>query len=451
MPTRMLIAALLAAGVALPAGARAETLADALIAAYRNSNILDQNRAVLRAADEDVATAVSSLRPVLQWVLDSGYSRSSVARSNFSATLALSGQVVLWDAGRNKLGVDIAKEAVLSTREALVQVEQDILLNAVDAYFMVRSELENVAINQNSVRVIGETLRATQDQFEVGEVTRTDVALAEAQLASARAGLAAAEGRLAAAREVYKATVGAYPGTLAGAPREPALPPSVQAAAALAQRQHPAIRRAQREVNLAELRIAAAAAERRPELTADMSLGLTDGGRNSGSVGLSMSQTIYAGGRLSAAHRKAIAGRDGARAALHQTAVEVGQGVATAWANIEVLRAQIVATEQQIRAATVAYRGVQEEAKLGARTTLDVLNAEQSLLDAQASRIEAEAELQVAIYSLLSAMGLLTVDHLSLGIPTYDAAAYYEAVKSAPATSVQGKSLDRVLQAIGRN
>jgi outer membrane protein len=130
--------------------------------------------------------------------------------------------------------------------------------------------------------------------------------------------------------------------------------------------------------------------------------------------------------------------------------VQIAQGVGNAWANIEVFRAQITATEQQIRAATVAYSGVQEEAKLGARTTLDVLNAEQSLLDAQASRIDAEAQLQVAIYSLLSAMGLLTVDHLNLGIPTYDPAAYYEAVKSAPATSVQGKSLDRVLQAIGK-
>ena len=130
--------------------------------------------------------------------------------------------------------------------------------------------------------------------------------------------------------------------------------------------------------------------------------------------------------------------------------MQIAQGVGDSWANIEVFRAQINATQQQIRAATVAYKGVQEEAKLGARTTLDVLNAEQSLLDAQASRIDAEAQLQVAIYSLLSAMGLLTVSHLNLGIPTYDPAAYYEAVKSAPATSVQGKSLDRVLQAIGK-
>ncbi|MGB5067523.1 MAG: TolC family outer membrane protein [Albidovulum sp.] len=436
-------------GVLAAPSARAETLADALISAYKNSNILDQNRAVLRAADEDVATAVSAMRPVLQWVINSGYSRTPTT-SGFAASLSLSGEVVLFDFGRNQIGVDIAKESVLATREALISVEQNILLDAVDAYFSVRRALENVAINQNSVRVIGETLRATQDQFEVGEVTRTDVALAEAQLASARAGLASAQGQLAAARELYKATTGHYPGPLAVAPRAPALPASVDAAMALAQRNHPSIHQAQRQVTISELQITAAALARKPALKATASAGLSDGGSETASVGLQMSQTIYAGGRLSAAHRKAIAGRDAARANLLQTAVQIAQGVGNAWANIEVFRAQITATEQQIRAATVAYSGVQEEAKLGARTTLDVLNAEQSLLDAQASRIDAEAQLQVAIYSLLSAMGLLTVDHLNLGIPTYDPAAYYEAVKSAPATSVQGKSLDRVLQAIGK-
>ncbi|MFZ1725328.1 MAG: TolC family protein, partial [Albidovulum sp.] len=198
-------------GVLAAPSARAETLADALISAYKNSNILDQNRAVLRAADEDVATAVSAMRPVLQWVINSGYSRTPTT-SGFAASLSLSGEVVLFDFGRNQIGVDIAKESVLATREALISVEQNILLDAVDAYFSVRRALENVAINQNSVRVIGETLRATQDQFEVGEVTRTDVALAEAQLASARAGLASAQGQLAAARELYKATTGHYPG-----------------------------------------------------------------------------------------------------------------------------------------------------------------------------------------------------------------------------------------------
>ena len=111
----------------------------------------------------------------------------------------------------------------------------------------------------------------------------------------------------------------------------------------------------------------------------------------------------------------------------------------------------VVSRRGRIEAASIAYEGVKEEAKLGARTTLDVLNAEQELLDARAARITALADLQIANYSLLSAMGLLTAEYLNLGIPTYDPEGYYNAVKNAPATSVQGKSLDRVLQAIGKN
>jgi len=115
-----------------------------------------------------------------------------------------------------------------------------------------------------------------------------------------------------------------------------------------------------------------------------------------------------------------------------------------------VYRAQIRAYDEQVQAARIAYQGVKEEATLGARTTLDVLDAEQDLLDAQAARIDAEAQLQVGYYQLLSAMGLLTVEDLKLGIPTYDPAAYYNAVRNAPSTSVQGQSLDRVLRTIGK-
>jgi outer membrane protein len=382
--------------------------------------------------------------------VNAGYAKTAAAEG-LAASLSLNAQMVLYDFGRSKLGKDIARESVLATREALVSAEQNILLAAVNAYFSVRSAVENVAINQNSVRVLGETLRATQDQFDVGEVTRTDVALAEAKLAAARAGLAAANGQLASARETYKATTGHYPGALAAAPRAPKLPRTADDARALAKRNHPSIRQSQHQVTVSELQMGLAAAQRLPTVNGSASISSTDSGSDTSTVGVTLNQTIYSGGARSAAHRKAIAGRDSARSNLLQSAVIVVQGVGTAWANIEVSRVQIIATDQQIKAATVAYRGVQEEAKLGARTTLDVLNAEQSLLDAQAARIDAEANQQVALYSLLAAMGLLTVEHLNLGIPVYDPSAYYNAVKSAPSTSVQGKSLDRVLQAIGKN
>jgi outer membrane protein len=437
------------AGLMLVVPAGAETLADTLILAYRNSHLLDQNRAVLRAADEDAASALASLRPVISYVLQSGYVKTAVGDGT-ATSLTLNANYTLYDFGRGKLGVETAKETVLATREALVGVEQNVLLQAVQAYMDVKSASESVAINDNSVSVIGEALDAAKARFEVGDITRTEVAQAEARLASARAALAAAQGTLSVARENYKAATGVYPGRLSAAPKAPALPKSLDEAKAIAQRTHPQVRQAQREVTVAELGVASAAAQRLPLLSLGASA-TNNGDDTTGQVGLELSQTVYAGGAKSAAHRQAIARRDQAKSALLQAGVSVSEQVGIAWSNIAVTRAQIDAIDRQIRAATVAYRGISEEANLGARTTQDVLDAEQELLNAQASRISADANLQVAIYSLLSSMGLLTVDHLNLGIPTYDPAAYYNAVRKAPATSAQGKSLDRVLKAIGQD
>ncbi|MFZ1479376.1 MAG: TolC family protein, partial [Paracoccaceae bacterium] len=192
--------------------ARAETLADALIAAYRNSNLLDQNRAVLRAADEDMAVAVAALMPVISYTIQAGLTRNwtddffgnSTIIEETSASLTLSGEYLVLDFGRRDLGIDIAKGSVLATRHALVNVEQQVLLAAVQAYVEVRLTQEIIFLRQSNVRLITQELRAAQDRFDVGEVTRTDVAIAEARLAASRSALAAAEGDLLVAREAYK-------------------------------------------------------------------------------------------------------------------------------------------------------------------------------------------------------------------------------------------------------
>lgn len=439
----------------------AETLADALVSAYRNSHLLEQNRAALRAADEDVAQAVADLRPVLQWTANYGYTKNDATAASYKAAgktydrltaySTLVASVTLFDFGRGRLAVDMKKEAVLSTREGLRSVEQQVLLSAISAYTSVKSTAEQVAINENSVRVIGEQLKAAQDRFDVGEVTKTDVSQAEASLAGARASLAAARGNYTIARESYKAAIGHYPEKLSALPKAPVLPKSLDTARSTALRAHPSIKQAQHSVSLAELSVSAAAAERLPTIDGSASVTLYEGGTKNTAAGVGLTQTLYTGGKLSSVHRQAIAGRDQAKAALREAGVEVSDAVAQAWASIDVYRAQIRAYDEQIQAADIAYKGVKEEATLGARTTLDVLDAEQTLLDARASRITAEADLQVGYYSLLSAMGLLTVEDLKLGIPTYDPAGYYNAVQKAPITSVQGKSLDRVLSAIGKN
>lgn len=451
---RLALGTAMAVMAALPASA--ESLADAMVAAYRHAALLDQNRAVLRAADEDVATAMAALRPVIGWTLEHQFREVQGAETR-SLTASLVAEMTLFDWGRSRLAIDAAKEIVLATRAQLVSVEQDVMLQAVEAYLNVRSQRQQVALQENSVRVLTEEERAANDRYEVGEITVTDVSLAEAQLAQTRAQLASARGSLSVAVEGYKAATGRAPGDLSAPPKLPTLPKSVKAAQEIAQRTHPTVEFAQRNVAAAEIQVEAAAAERRPTLSGTASVYAQDTSQSpddrlikGGTVGLKMSQTLYSGGRLSAAHRKAMANRDRARAALLQSSRQVAQSVGVAWANIDVARAQISAINEQIAAAQQAYEGVREEATLGARTTLDVLDSEQSLLEARANKITAEANLQLAHYQLLAAMGLLTVENLKLGIPTYDPSAYYNAVREAPYTSTQGQNLDRVLRAIGK-
>ena len=444
------------AGVFAAPFAGAETLTDALIAAYRNSNLLDQNRAVLRAADEDFATAVSALRPVLAYTAQAGWAKVDVASplgrtvvEDTTASLALSAEMVLFDFGRNRLGIEIARASILATRQALVQVEQQVLLAAVRAYVEIKVSEELVLNQQSNLRLISEELRAAEARFEVGESTRTDVAIAEARLAASRASLASAEGSMMVARENYKAATGAYPGNLAPLPALPALPRTLEEAQAVARSTNPLIRQAQNLVTAADLQVALAEAERLPSIGVGATLRRNDLGFDTQELGLSMSQTLYAGGRLSSLQRRAIAGKDQANATLMQTAVEVMEAVGIAWANLEVQAASIVATEEQVRAAQTAFDGVRQEAEVGSRTTLDVLDQEQELLNARNDRLRAQALRYLGVYQVLSTMGLLTVDHLQLGIATYDPEAYFNAVKNAPSHSVQGKKLDRILEKIG--
>jgi len=449
------------------APARSETIADAMAAAYEHSGLLEQNRALLRAADENVAQAISQLRPIVAWSsnLSREIGRNATAGTGFvptnsastSASLTLSAEIVLYDGGQNRLGVEIAKESVLATREGLTALEQQVLLRAANAYLNVRRFSEFVALRESNTRLITQELRAARDRFEVGEVTRTDVSLAEARLAAARSGLAAAQGDLARAQLEYLAAVGHKPGRLTPTASLGRLPSSLEAASATALRQHPDMAEAQRQAAVADLRVRLADAALNPTISltgrATVSNTLTSraNGRNA-SIGITGQQTIYAGGRLTSLQRQAMQNRDAARANLHVVSHSIRQNVGNALANYQVARASIQAGQQQIRAAQVAFRGVREEAQLGARTTLDVLNAEQELLDARANLISAQVDELSAGYTLLAAMGELTAQKLKLKVRIYDPAGYYNMVKDAPAGySEQGKKLDRVLRRLGND
>ncbi|MEO0750357.1 MAG: TolC family outer membrane protein [Pseudomonadota bacterium] len=457
-------AALMLGTAALPRSVLAETLAQTLSDAYEHSGLLDQNRALLRAADENVAQAVSQLRPIINWSADITRSFGTVRTSNRTLGIAdtdinfgISLDLLLYDFGRTRLQIDAAKQTVLATRQGLRSIEQLVLLRAVAAYMNVRRNGELVSVRQNNLRLLREELRAAKDRFEVGEVTRTDVALAEAALASAQAGLAVAQGDLTQAIEEFRAAVGRKPGNLQPPGALPRLSGDIDGAKSIAVRKHPDIIQARLEVASAELTVAAAEAAMKPTLNFNSRVGTNDeigpsDNSRTGSFGLTLSGPIYQGGLLSSAVRQAMAQRDALRGAQHEVRHQVVQDVGNAYAILLAAQASRQAGLEQVRAARVAFRGLREEAQLGARTTLDVLDAEQDLLDAQATAISAEADLYIAAYTVLETIGELTAEDLRLRVQIYDPEGYYNLVKDAPVpTSPQGQKLDRVLKALGRD
>ena len=457
---KLLARLLIGSALVMPGAGWAETLGDALVSAYRNSQLLEQNQAVLRAADEDVAAAVGSLRPVVSFQAQAGRNwtdnPSVLVQVGNSGALTLALSQTLLDFGRGKLGVQIKDELVLASRASLVNVEQQVLLAAIQAYVNMSLQTSLVDAQQSNVRLITEDLRAANERFDVGTVTRTDVALAEAQLASAKASLAVAQGNYNVAREAYKAAIGHYPAALSPVPHARISVKNVDEAKAVAVRNHPVIEQAGHQAKAADLGVELARAQFRPEVTGEVTVseGFTgegfSGGHGTKAVGVTLNQTIYAGGQLSSALRKATAQSQQAHAAALQSGIEVSEAVGQAWSNILVANASLIANREGIRAAQAAYDGVKQEADAGSRTTLDVLSSEQDLLSAKAAALQAEANLYVNQYALLSAMGMLTAEDLRLNVPIFDPQAYYNAVKSAPATSARGAKLDKILKTLGK-
>lgn len=448
--------------VVLAAPVGAGSLQQTLVDAYNNKGLLTQNRALLRAADEDVALAASALKLVLSWSSSLqrqfGYRNTAPLNttsgiSTNSANLDVTAALTIYDGGQNKLAIDAAKEAVLSTRQSLILVEQQVLFSAIEAFVKVRRDIEIVGLRENNMRVIKEELRAAQDRFYVGEITKTDVAFAEARLAASTSALAAAQANLVQAKESYKQAVGKAPGKLSAPKKAPNLPGKASDVKAKALRAHPELIALQHDIKQAELNVLRAEAGTGMTVKLSGSLGYSDSEgdnfSNSNSFGVSATGPIYSGGRLSALVRQAKARRDAQRAGLYVTKAKIEQQAGSAFALLQMARASRAATDEQIRAAVVAFEGVREEAAVGARTTLDVLNAEQELLDAKADRVTSLTDEVIAGYRVLMSMGQLTADSLNLPVQKFDPAEYYNLVKSAPTKrSVQGSKLDRVLKAL---
>ncbi len=452
---RTLAATLFALGSALtPHVAAADTLSDVLADAYSNSDLLEQNRYLLRLQDEGVAQQVAGLRPVLSFIAQSQYDQPADRQTD---SIGLSLQWLLYDGGGTRLARDAAQESVLATRQSLVNLEQSVLSDAVSAYINLWQDMQVISVRESNVRVITQQLRAAEDRFDVGEATRTDVAQAEAQLAQARRALVAAQGQLMIDQSLFELAVGRAPNGLSGPGALPSLPQTQTDAEAIARQSHPAIQALQHSVRANELRLDAARTDYGPELNFEASTGFDPApsatGEGNTRFTLRLTQPLYAGGRLTSAERSALATLHASQAELNLTTRQVTQGIGNAYAQIRIASASIQASQQQIRASRLAFEGVQEEASLGARTTLDVLDAEQTLLEARIGLIEAQTNLYLASYGLMQAMGLLTVEHLDLNVPEYDPTAYYNAVSGAPIRSLttRGAQLDAVLDRMGRN
>jgi outer membrane protein len=368
-----------------------------------------------------------------------------------SAQAELSASLLLFDNGRTAAAIESARNTVAAGRADLKNVEQLVLFNAVQAYVDVRRDQEFVRLATNDVERLIETLGATRNRFEVGEVTRTDVSQSESRLAASRSTLAGAEGQLEISQEAYKAAVGSFPENLEALPPIPALPKSVEEAVAIGVRRNPQIIAAQYTERAAVYDFDRALAAKGPSVGVNASVGAQRDnqqgvwdGDTFGEVGIQGSLPLYTGGLNDSLVRQAQAVLDQRRFELQDTARTVTQSVGEAWAQLEVSRATIVARREQAEAARIAAEGVAEEARLGARSTLDVLDADQERLTAEAEIVRSLRDEYVAAYGLLQAMGLLTVEHLNLGIETYDPDVNFTRVQAGRPGGYDTSAVDRI-------
>jgi outer membrane protein len=461
-----LFAAVCSAGLLSAAGAAAETLADAIALAYQTNPTLQEQRALQRALDENYVQARTGLRPTINATAQASERETRFAAtpqtidtngdgvpdtvltttpertiSSGSSNAAITITQPLYTGGRVTSQITASEADVLAGREALRSIEAAVLLAVVQSYVDVRRDLERLRISQENVAVLNRQLEESRARFEVGEITRTDVAQSEARQAAARATLASAQALLAISRANYAAIVGQNPGELAPEPSLAALlPPSVEAAFAKAEENNPQVRTAGFSERASRARVAAARAQRRPTIGLRGDLGYTaaetagfgnqfgDYDRAvTGSVVATM--PIFTGGLTNSQVRQAAERNNADRIAIEGARRDALQDVAQAWNSLLGTRANLTANEEQVRAARIAFEGTREEAQVGLRTTLDVLNAEQELRQAELALVTARRDEYVAGAQVLSAMGELEARNLIQGVEIYDPATNFNRVK----------------------
>lgn len=432
------LGSILAAGLA-PGPVRAESLIDVLASTYRYNPQLDSERARLRATDEDVNQAYAGFRPTIDLSADAGRQRSDVRPlSGAAGTTNPKGYAVqlvqpLFRGFQTINAVNEAEAGVRAGRETLRNVEQDVLLTAVTAYGNVVRDQAVVRLRENNVNVLTSELKATQDRFAVGEVTRTDVAQAQARRALAVSDLDLAKANLKSSRAVFEQTVGHPPVKLVEPAGEPKLVPrTLEEAVGISVKENPNVVAALYREQGARYTVERIRGELLPEAQLEATYSdrfessvVTDEVETTSVVGR-VNVPIYEGGSVYSRVRQAKHIHVSLIQEIEQARAAVQSNVVQAWSLLVAARAQLTSDKAQIDANRIALAGVREEEKVGQRTILDVLNAQQELLNSEVEIESTKRNLLVSAYSVIAAIGRLNVAEVGATSTVYDPEAHYK-------------------------
>ena len=441
-----------------PHRALAESIESALARAYENNPQLNAQRAVVRQADESVAQAMSGYRPSISANASVGKEHSllqetfppipgtpltqsetaTVKGPTTPRSLGATASQTLFNGEMTANKVRSAESDVNAARETLRLMEQTVLLAAATAYMDVLRDTANLEVQRSNFSVLQRMFNDTHMRFEVGQITDTDVSQAEAQLAAGEASVAAAESTLVTTRANYRRIIGVDPTKLSPASTVEALSPStLSAAVTVAATQNPSVTAALYGVDVAVLQVKIAEGALWPDLTAQASVerswdtNIVTPKLFTQSATLNLSVPLYQGGGEYSAIRRSKEAVGQQRLTVDQIRDQVQAEVVGDWAQMRAARVQISAATRQGVAAEKALSGVRKEAMIGQRTTLDVLNSQQALVNARISLINAQHDGVVASYNLLSAVGRLSAQTLGLPVTAYDPSVHYHQVRDS--------------------
>jgi outer membrane protein len=432
-----------------PTPALADTIEAALVRAYQNNPQLNAQRAQVRSTDENVPQALSGYRPKVNLSLSSGYQYQDIQQTQKGLPIhsdpplqpnaaSLTINQTLYNGNQTANRTRAAESQVSGSREALRVLEQTVLLQAATTYMDYLRDSATLEVQRSNVRVLEQTLKQTRDRFNVGEVTRTDVAQSEAQLAAGKTQALTAESNLTTTRANFRRIIGNEPANLApGSPVDRFLPGTIASAVNLGLVENPNVTAAMFGIDVNYLQVKINEGALLPTVTVQAGITqsyqqtLTVFRTTTGSAIATASVPIFQGGAEYALIRQSKENLAQQRLNLETTRDQTRANIVQAWGQLEAGKAQVQSAQAQVTASEIALNGVREEAKAGQRTTLDVLNAQQALVNARVALVTAQHDRVVASYSVLNAVGRLAPQVLGLNTTVYDPSVHYQQVRDS--------------------